>query len=420
MKHSMKLITLVAVFVMALCFMSGCGETAEEGPAGNSNGITIFNSKMEIQEQMLDMAKRYTEETGVPVEVYYSSDTVSAHLATRYASGHPYTLSMVDAKDVYSLAEEHAVDMSDQKWAKDTQYAIGLGDKIYGFPVCVEARGVIYNKDAIEKITGKEFKPEDYKTCKAFKGLIEQLKKGGMESPTGVMKEDWSLGAHYLAQVYEERDDPDAFVRGLSDGSVKLIEDAKFNALMDTFDVLKNNSYSKIFHRQKAAGNQHFLFGGNWDWSVISAFDYTENMGLMPVPQDLDDGMNEMLVGGGSKFIFLDSSSNTSDEQRQQAKDFLNWLVYSEDGQKFLVEDCALVPAFSNIEKEVTDPLGKSVKYYADKGALVPNYNYLPDDHFAILGAQFQKYLAGKSDRKGFAKDVTTFWKTKTLEPHEN
>ena len=39
------------------------------------------------------------------------------------------------------------------------------------------------------------------------------------------MKEDWSLGAHYLAQVYEERDDPDAFVRGLSDGSIKLIKD---------------------------------------------------------------------------------------------------------------------------------------------------------------------------------------------------
>ena len=79
---------------------------------------------------------------------------------------------MVDAKDVYSLAEEHAVDMSDQDWVKDTQYAISIGDKVYAFPVCIEARGIIYNKDAIEKITGTEFKPEDYKTCKAFKGLI--------------------------------------------------------------------------------------------------------------------------------------------------------------------------------------------------------------------------------------------------------
>ena len=112
LKKTMKLITLVVAFIMALCFMSGCGQTSEEEPTGSSNGITIFNSKMEIQDQMLEMAKRYTEETGVPVEVYYSSDTVSAHLATRYASGNPYTLSMVDAKDIYSLAEDHAVDMS--------------------------------------------------------------------------------------------------------------------------------------------------------------------------------------------------------------------------------------------------------------------------------------------------------------------
>jgi ABC-type molybdate transport system substrate-binding protein len=111
-----KGLVLAALLIMAMCVLSACGESAEEGNTGSSNGITIFNSKMEIQDQMLQMAERYTEKTGVPVEVYYSSDTVSAHLATKYASNNPYTLSMVDAKDVYSLAEEHAVDLSDQKW----------------------------------------------------------------------------------------------------------------------------------------------------------------------------------------------------------------------------------------------------------------------------------------------------------------
>ncbi len=419
----------MAVLIMAVCVMTACGESSDEENTGSTDGITIFNSKMEIQDQMLQMAERYTEQTGVPVEIYYSSDTVSAHLATKYASNNPYTLSMVDAKDVYSLAEEHAVDLSDQKWTGDTQYEISIGDKVYGFPVCVEARGIIYNKDAIEKATGRKFDPKKCRTNKEFKALIKELKKGGMKSPTGVMKEDWSLGAHYLAQVYEERDDPDAFVRGLSDGSVKLIKDRKFNALMDTFDVLMNNSYSRnsaisaereVTEQKLAEGEIAFLFGGNWDWSVISAYDYTENMGLMPVPQDLDDGMNGKLVGGGSKYFFIDSSENTSDTQRQQAMDFLNWLVYSEEGQSFMVDDCALVPAFSNINKQVGDPLGKSVQQYANEGALIPNYNYMPDDHYAILGAQFQKYLAGKSDRKGFAKDVETYWKTKTLTPHEN
>ena len=425
-----RIIALATVLAMSVMLLAGCGGSSggeDTGKTGSTSGITIFNSKMEIQDQLLEMAKKYEKETGVHVEVYYSSDTVSAHLATRYASNNPYTLSMVDAKDVYSLAEEHAADLSGEEWVKDTKYAIDIGGKTYGFPVCVEARGIIYNADAIEKITGKKFDPEQYKTLEAFKGLIEELKKGGMEAPTGVMKEDWSLGAHYLAQVYEEQEDPDAFLMDLSKNKVKLMKNEKFNSLMDTFDVLKDNNYAKesaisaereVSEKKLAEGEIAFMFGGNWDWSQINQFDYTENMGIMPVPQDMDDGMNEMLVGGGSKYFFIDNSANTSDEQRQQAKDFLNWLVYNEKGQSFLVNDCALVPAFSNVTLPISDPLGASVSKYTNAGKLIPNYNYLPDDHFAILGAMFQKYLAGISDRKGFAKDIETYWHTKTLERH--
>lgn len=389
------ILSLVCVFLVA------CGSSSgSDASGGSGDGITIFNSKMEIQDQMLQMAEKYTAETGVPVEVYYSSDTVSAHLATRYASNNPYTLSMVDAKDVYSLAKDHALDLSDQQWVNDTTHAISVDGKVYGFPVCVEARGLIYNADAIEAITGQPFVPSDYATLDSFKELIETLKAGGMKSPTGVMKEDWSLAAHFLAQVYEEREDPDAFVRALSADTTKLIDDAKFNSLMDTFDVLMNNSYSKasaisaereVTEQKLAEGEIAFLFGGNWDWSVISAYDYTEHLGMMPVPQNTDDGSNGKLVGGGSKYFFIDSSSNTSDQQKQQAKDFLNWLVYNQEGQSFLVNDCALVPAFSNITLAVSDPLGASVKSYVDSDALIGNYNYLPDDHYAILGAQFQK-----------------------------
>ena len=424
-----KLITLMTVLSMSAMLLASCGGSSEDETekVGSGNGITIFNSKMEIQDQLLEMAKKYEAEKGVHVEVYYSSDTVSAHLATRYASNNPYTLSMVDAKDVYSLAEEHAEDLSAEKWVGDTGYAISIGDKVYGFPVCVEARGIIYNADAIKKVTGKDFNPEQYKTLTAWKGLIEELKKGGMKTPTGVMKEDWSLGAHYLAQVYEEQENPDSFLMDLSAGKVKMADNKKFNELMDTFDVLMANNYAKesaisaereISEKMLAEGEIAFMFGGNWDWSQINQFDYTENMGMMPIPQDTDDGTNEMLVGGGSKYFFIDSSDNTSDEQRQQAKDFLNWLIYDEAGQSFLVNDCALVPAFSNIKLPISDPLGASVSKYTVANKLVPNYNYLPDDHYAKCGAIFQKYLADEIDRAEFAKQITEYWSTAEVGAH--
>ncbi len=384
--------------------------------------ITVFNSKMEIQEQLEDMAAKYSEEKGVDVEVYYSSDTVAAHMATRYASNEPYTLAMVDAKDIYSLAPDHAIDLSNESWVGNTTQAISIDGKVVGFPVCVEARGLIYNKTAIEDITGEEFNPEDYKTLDAFKELIEKLKEGGMETPTAIMKEDWSLAAHFLAEVYETQEDPAAFINGLHDGSIDLNADARFTELMDTFDVLIENNYAKDSavsavredsEMMLVDGDVAFMFGGNWDWSVMNEYDPEGEYGIMPVPQNNDE-YNDKLVGGGSKYFFIDNSDATSEEQQQAAKDFLDYLVNDEEGQDFIVNTAALVPAFSNITLEVSDPLGASVKKYADEGAMVGNYNYLPDDHYAKCGATFQKYLAGEVDRAAFAEELTDYWKSVT------
>ena len=148
MKHFRKAAAAALAAVLAAGLLAGCGGgSASGGSDGGSEGgagITIFNSKMEIQDKLEEKAAEYSEEKGVPVEVYYSSDTVAAHLATRYSSNEPYTISMVDAKDVYALAAEHALDLSDQDWVANTTQAITIDGKTYGFPVCVEARGIIY------------------------------------------------------------------------------------------------------------------------------------------------------------------------------------------------------------------------------------------------------------------------------------
>ena len=413
------LLALIMVFALAACG-SGGGQSA----APKEGALTIFNSKMEIQSQMEEMAKEYSKEKGIPVEVYYSSDTVAAHMSTKYASNDPYVLSMVDAKDIYSLGPEHAIDLSDQDWVKDTTQAISVDGKVLGFPVCVEARGILYNADAIKAVTGEDFNPAAVKTTADLQKVIDKLVAGGMETPVGLQKEDWSLGAHYFAEVYEQQADPDAFIAGIKDGSIKLADDPVFNAMMDTFDVLKENNYAKAAplsavredtEMKLAKGEIAFKYGGNWDWSNIKDFDPAENLGMMPVPSALD-GYNTKLVGGGSKYFYIDNG--VSEAQQAAAKDFLNWLVYDEKGQDFLVNTCALVPAFSNITLQVSDPLGASVKSFADTGALTGNYNYLPDDHYAKVGISFQKYLAGEIDRAGFADEVTAYWATAEVGAH--
>lgn len=433
-----KLLAMLLATTMCVGTLTGCGasgEASSEAPAADGAAsestegvsITIFNSKMEVQDQFVQMAEEYSKAKGVNVEVYYNSDTVASHIATKYAANDPYTIAMVDAKDIYTLADQYAADLSGESWVSNTDYAISMNDKVVGFPVCIEARGIMYNKDAIEKITGEDFAPADYATLDAFAALCEKLSNGGMTACTGIMKEDWSLAAHYLAQAYEEQADPDAFVKGLAAGTENFEDNAKFASLMDAFDVLMKYNYAagspvaaerEVSEQKLAEGEIAFMFGGNWDWSMINAYDFSENMGMMPVPQNTDDGTNAKLVGGGSKYFFVDSSDATSDAQRQAAKDFLDWLVNDKDGNVFLTETCALVPAFSNIDCSALDPLSKSVKEYADAGNLVPNYNYLPDDHITVAGGIMQKYLAGEDDRAALCSDLDTYWKSATPVEH--
>ena len=411
-----KLLTAIATVTAAAMAVT---------PVMAATDLTVFNSKSEIQTQFEEEAEVYSEAAGVNMEVAMSNDPVITHMGTRYASNNPYVLSMVDAKDVYSLTPEHGIDLKDLEAAADTDYAIKIGDKVAAVPFCIEARGIMYNKTAIEDITGEEFNPEDYKTLDAFKGLLDKLVEGGMEAPVAIMKEDWSLAAHYLAQFIEEQEDPEAYVQKLVAGEGDIINNEKFNSLMDTFDVLKDYNYAKgsavNADRNKsedmlAWGDVAFMFGGNWDWSLIVQSESDCEMGMMPVPQNTEDGSNTKLVGGGSKYFFIDSS--VSEEQQQAAKDFINWFAMDAEGQDFVSNTCALVSPYKSNTLDVSDPLSVSVKAYADAGNLIPNYNFFPDDHITKAGASMQKYLGGEIDRQGLADELTEYWKGATPIEH--
>jgi raffinose/stachyose/melibiose transport system substrate-binding protein len=394
-------------------------------PVMAATELTVFNSKSEIQTQFEEEASVYSEDKGVDMTVTMSNDPVITHMGTKYSSNDPYVLSMVDAKDIYTLTPEHGIDLSDLDAAADTDYAIEIDGKVAALPFCVEARGVMYNKSAIEEITGEEFDPADYATLDDFKALLDKLVEGGMEAPVAIMSEDWSLAAHYLAQWIEEQEDPEAYIQKLLAGEGDIINNEKFNSLMDTFDVLMEYNYAKdaaatadrnTSEDMLAWGDVAFMFGGNWDWSLIVQSESDSEMGMMPVPQNTDDGTNEKLVGGGSKYFFIDNS--VSEEQQQAAKDFLNWMALEDDGQDFVTNSCALVSPYKSNTLDVSDPLSVSVKAYADAGALIPNYNFMPDDHYTTCGATMQKYLDGKIDREGLAEELTEYWKGATIIEH--
>ena len=105
----------------------------------------------------------------------------------------------------------------------------------------------------------------------------------------------------------------------------------------------------------------------------------------------------------------IDKECNDEDQQAA-AKDFLDWLANTAEGNKVLIEDCSLVPAFSNITEEATNMLGQSIQRFTVEGKLFDQPSNYPGDHWSEVGAIMQKYMDGQIDRAEFAKEVQDYW----------
>ena len=127
-----KLLSLLVVATMSASFVACGNGGSDSNGSGSGVSITILNSKTEIQTQFEEMAEAYEDATGVHVEVYNADTdtTVASQVATKYASNDPYTLTMVDAKDIYSLADDYAYDLSNEDWVSHTNLGITVNDKI--------------------------------------------------------------------------------------------------------------------------------------------------------------------------------------------------------------------------------------------------------------------------------------------------
>lgn len=401
-------------------------ESAAESSSASGEGvkITMMNSKPEIEDALEEAAKDYKQKTGVEIEIY-STDKPGEVIAQKYAAGDPATLIIADYSNIKDVAAEKLLPLNDEKWVADGGDLLGIkvDDNLYGFPLCIEAAGLIYNKTAIEKITGEEFKPEDYVTLDEFKPLLEKLKTGGMESPVILNSEDWSIGQHFLQYIYKmhtgKAEDALAFLDEVRQGKANFEDDAVFNALFDTMDVLIDNNINKadplaadydLNASYLAEGDAAFWLNGSWAWPDTEEYvDGSMTYGIMPYPINGDFTSVGKLNANATKFIAIDNVKATP-EQQQAAKDFLNWLVYDEDGQDLLVNKCNLVPAFSNIKLDMTNDFNKSVKKYVDEGK-VNAYVPIPSDHRSSLAAYMQKYLAGEMDRKELAGYLDDYWK---------
>ncbi len=404
-------------------------DTFEYDSSLSGTNITLLNSKAEIQVALEKMGAEYEKKSGVHVEVMPVTDGDSPYtkVVSLYNSGTPPTISILDTTDVIALAEEKAADLTDEPWTQEAEgYLTEVDGKIYSFPLCIEGRGIIYNKAVIEETLGESFDADSISTQDEFVDLLDRLVEAGMEKPVSMAKEDWSLGAHQLQYIYETyegtSEGAQEVIEEIKDGKLNLSSYDRLTEFLNMFDILKKYNVAKgdplgadydEMAIDLADGKTAFWFNGNWAWPNISEAGAEEEdaYGFLPyfLNNDKNDFVNQQIQASPSKQVMLDGQI-ASEKEQAAAKEFLNWIVYSEIGQQMLVKTCNIIPPFQNNPYEPSDPLSADIygKVHEDKAfnasAIVPN------DHWAVLGASMQKYLAGRSDREELTEDIQKYW----------
>ena len=419
-----KLVFWISMLISVLAFLPVVGYS-------QSLKITFLNSKGEIQTQLEEIATLYSElKPDIALEIIPCpvGQSPFEKIVSMYASGNAPTISMVDAGDVKKF-QDRILTLTSEKWIEDAiagslDMATLSDGTVVGFPFAVEGYGLIYNKKVIDEAIGS-FDPSSVRTRKDLETLFENIKASGVE-PLVVSPLDWSLGAHFFTISYAAQSpDPkkvDEFLQNLRAAKVDLSENAVVNGLLDTFDVMKkynidrNDPLSGTYDRGVAligTGEVGLWFMGNWAWPQISEF-AADNLqfGFLPVPisNNPDDYGNSQIPVGATKFLIIDKDQN-SKEAQEAAQDFLNWLVYDEIGQDMLVNKLNIIPAFKNITLEPQDPLAKSILQYVREGKTMQFVLDLPPDHWSMVGASMQKYLADVVDREGLLDEIENYWK---------
>lgn len=425
--------------LIMMLVLSGCGDKAttdSNSSTGSNDGgsenvkITMLNSKSEINDQLEQAAKDFqAENPNITLEIVPvgSGQSPFEKASALYASGNPTTMMMLDTGDVEKF-KDRVLDLTSEPWMKDavenSTAATTFDGKNYAFPLAIEGYGFIYNQEVVDQAVGGTFDPKSVETTAQLEDLFKKIAATG-KAPLIISPMDWSLGAHYLPLAYggqsADLSEVDQFMNDLKAGKVDLASNAVFNGLMDTFDVMKTYNIDKAsplsgtYERGPEVlgkGEVGIWFMGNWAWPQISGFDTADGKyGFLPVPvsNNAADFGNSQISAAVSKRILLDKEKSTP-AQQEAAKKFLDWIVYKEKGQDFLVKQANIIPAFSNITLEPADPLGKSISEYIKAGKIEESMSTLPADHWSKLGASMQKYLADVIDRAGLASEIQAYW----------
>ena len=411
--------------VFALCACGGSSAPAESAapaeesaaPAEESAAVAgkvyYLNFKPEADTAWQDLAKLYTEQTGVPVKVVTAasgtySDTLTAEMGkteapTLFQCGNAQGLADWNdyCLDFTGTAVLDEMTTSDFNLTDDTGAVKAIG-------YCYEAFGIIVNKALLEQAGYSLADITNFDSLKAVADDIharadelgfDAFSSSGLDSSSS-----WRFSGHLanMPLYYEFRDDgvteQPAEITGAYLDNFRAIWDLYINDSAADKTSL-TTATSEMSSGEFKEGKAVFYQNGTWEYSgLVDAGLNPDDLAMIPIYCGVDGEEDAGLCCGTENCWAVNAKA--SEEDIKATLDFIYWVVTSDEGTQMMAEQFGPIP-FKNAKESENVFFNDANAYMADgKYTVTWAFNHTPnvDSWRATVVTALAAYSADQSD----------------------
>ncbi|MFR7638844.1 MULTISPECIES: ABC transporter substrate-binding protein [Allobaculum] len=401
--------------------LAGCGDGGETADASKASGdgskgsVYYLNFKPEADKAWQELAKKYTDETGVDVKVVTaaSGNYETTLMSEMGKSGAP-TLFQVNGPVGLKNWEDYAYNLYDtpvfDQLTSDS-YALYIGDKadndVAAIAYAIESYGIIVNTELLEKAGHSVDEITSFETLKNVADDIQSRKdelgfsafsSAGMDGSS-----DWRFKTH-LANMpiyFEYKDD------GVTDKDE--LKGTYLDNYRDIFDLYITDSTtegkdlaSKTMddsEREFLNGEAVFFQNGSWEYTNLIDGGMTDDqLTMIPIYIGAGDEANQGLSTGTENYWVVNKEASADDIQA--TLDFMNWLVTTDEGTTFMADDLGLTIPFKDAKPSPNIFVQEDIKLTEEgKTPVSWNFTTMPSEEWKnTLGSALTAYAADPTD----------------------
>ena len=421
-----KLLALTLSGALAVSMLAGCGGSSNGGDtststdtkadtteaSGAEGSVYYLNFKPEQDQQWQDLAKAYTDETGVPVTVVTaaSGNYETTLMSEMGKSGAP-TLFQVNGPVGLANWKDYCYDLAGSDiygQLTSDNYALKEDDTVYGIAYVIESYGLIVNKTLLEKAG---YTIDDIQSFADLKKVAEDITARSSELGFAAFtsagmdgSSDWRFKTHLanLPIYFEYQTD------GIS--STDAIKGTYLDNYRDMWDLYINNSTcdpkelsaktGDDSRNECLAGDAVFFQNGSWEYANLTGDGgYTDDdLAMIPIYIGAGDEANQGLCTGTENYWCVNNQADEADIKA--TLDFMNWCVTSELGTKTMAEDMGFVIPFKGAQESKNLFVKQDAEYTAEgKTPVSWNFTTMPSEEWKNgVGQALTAYAADQTD----------------------